>query len=144
MCNRVVTESRHLDWVSKRHAPLIGGLLGLILLGSCRSAKPVNLLRQAFDAAERDDAAAFAAVVARNATFTFMNAEARPLTPAVLRDRLTPACRLTKYGEVRADILFASGSCARKTPYGDNYPIFFQAYLRQGKIVRVDQMVYPL
>jgi hypothetical protein len=130
--------------VSKQHSPLIVGLVGLILLGSCSPAKPVNLLRQAFDAAERDDAAAFGAVVTPNATFTFMNAEPRPLTPAILRERLAPACRLTNFGDVRADILFASGSCHGKTPYGDNYPIFFQAYLRQGKIVRVDQMVYPL
>lgn len=134
---------RHFACVTKAQPHLIG-FLGLILLGSCSLATPANLLRQAFDAAERGDTAAFADAVAPGATLTFMNADPRPLSPAVLLERLGRACRLTKFGEVRKDILFASGSCARKTPYGDHYPIFFQAYVAKGKIVRVDQMVYPL
>lgn len=130
--------------MKKAKAHLIVGLLGSLLFGSCTAAKPFNPLRQAFDAADQGDSDAFAEVVARGATFTFMNADARPLTPAVLRARLSRGCELTEFGEIRAEILFARGSCDQKTPYGDNYPIFFQAYLRNGKIVRVDQMVYPL
>ena len=130
--------------MNKANTYLIVGSLGQVLLGSCTVRKPINQLRQAFDAVEHGEADAFAEVVAPRATFTFMNADARPLTAAVLRARLSRGCELTEFGEVRAEILFARGSCDQKTPYGDNYPIFFQAYLRNGKIVRVDQMVYPL
>ena len=144
MRNGVVTGLRHTPCVTNAHAHPIGAFFGLVVLVSCSPAKPANLLRQAFDAAERDDAAAYAAAVTPGATFTFMNHESRPLRSTVLRERLSGSCRLTKFGEVKTDILFASGTCARKTPYGDNYPIFFQAYVRDGKIVRIDQMVYPL
>ena len=116
-------------------------------LACCTRTTPADVVRQAFDAAAQNDAAEFGHVVGPSATITFMNGNPRPLTLSDLQ--LHRTCRLADIRETASGYVFASGNCedevapSVRRAFGPA-PMAFQVYLKDGKILRVDRVVFPL